>query len=215
MCRAANPPQMLWTSKFSAVNFKNWKEILCFRLLLAKRYQHSQSPACSVWALELPLFFIKSHRKSFLCLGLGRKWIPLYSAFFTPTWSTASSCGVPSIRRTWMPWSRSRGGPWRWPEGWSISKNQALNQKLNQKLRPTSANLSSELNKQPELLDTTDRFKAGLGDWMTKSLLYPRSLAVSDMWARFKGWGAWETGMAWSQGEKLEHEKRLYHAFPI
>lgn len=93
---------MLWTPKLSAADFKNWKEIPCLRLLLAKRYQHPHSPACSVGALEL-LFFIKSHR--FLCLGLGRKWIPLYSAFFSPNWSTASSSGTPSIR-AWTCWNR-------------------------------------------------------------------------------------------------------------
>lgn len=107
---------------------------------------------------------------------LGKKMNSSLLCFLYPHLEYCIQLWSPHIRRTWMPWSRSRGGPWRWPEGWSISKNQALNQKLNQKLRPTSANLSSELNKQPELLNTTDRFKPGLGDWMTKSLLYPRSL---------------------------------------
>ena len=33
-------------------------------------------------------------------------------------WSTASRPGVPSIRKMLNYWSRSRGGPWRWSEGW-------------------------------------------------------------------------------------------------
>ncbi|GAB0182281.1 mitochondrial enolase superfamily member 1 [Grus japonensis] len=36
--------------------------------------------------------------------------LPLYSALVS-TWSTASSSGVPSIRRTWSCWTESRGGP--------------------------------------------------------------------------------------------------------
>jgi len=39
--------------------------------------------------------------------------LPLYSALVRPTWSTASSSGAPNIGRTWMCWSRSRGGPRR------------------------------------------------------------------------------------------------------
>ncbi|GAB0180716.1 cAMP-dependent protein kinase inhibitor alpha [Grus japonensis] len=36
--------------------------------------------------------------------------LPLYS-HETPTWSTVSSSGVPSTRKTWTCWSESRGGP--------------------------------------------------------------------------------------------------------
>jgi len=38
-----------------------------------------------------------------------------------PIWSAASSSGAPSIRRTWMCWSGSRGGPQRCSEGWNTS----------------------------------------------------------------------------------------------
>jgi len=37
------------------------------------------------------------------------------------TWSTVSSSGAPSARRTWSCWSMSRGGPQRWWEIWSTS----------------------------------------------------------------------------------------------
>ena len=36
--------------------------------------------------------------------------LPLDSALVRPPWSPASSSGAPNIRRTWMCWSRSRGG---------------------------------------------------------------------------------------------------------
>jgi len=36
-----------------------------------------------------------------------------------PTWSPVSSSGALSTGRTWTCWSRSRGRPWRWSEGWS------------------------------------------------------------------------------------------------
>ena len=35
--------------------------------------------------------------------------------------SIVSSFGAPNTRRTWSCWSGSRGGPWRWSEGWSTS----------------------------------------------------------------------------------------------
>ena len=34
-------------------------------------------------------------------------------------WSSASRPGAPSTEGMWSCWSRSRGGPWRWSEGWS------------------------------------------------------------------------------------------------
>ncbi|GAB0209915.1 hypothetical protein GRJ2_003457200 [Grus japonensis] len=38
--------------------------------------------------------------------------LPLYSTLVEyPTWSTASSSGVPSTGETWSCWSESRGGP--------------------------------------------------------------------------------------------------------
>ena len=38
-----------------------------------------------------------------------------------PIGSIASRPGVPSTGRTWSCWNGSRGGPLRWPEGWSTS----------------------------------------------------------------------------------------------
>ena len=37
------------------------------------------------------------------------------------TWSLASSSGALSTGKTWTCWSRSRGGPQKWSEGWNIS----------------------------------------------------------------------------------------------
>jgi len=53
--------------------------------------------------------------------GRGRGFCPFTPLLWHPTWSTASSSGAPNIRRTWMCWSSSRGGPQRWSEGWSTS----------------------------------------------------------------------------------------------
>jgi len=41
--------------------------------------------------------------------------------FWGPTWSTASRSGAPSIRKILSFWSRSREGPQRWSENWSIT----------------------------------------------------------------------------------------------
>jgi len=38
-----------------------------------------------------------------------------------PTWNVVSSSVAPNTRRTWSCWSSSRGGSWRWSEGWSSS----------------------------------------------------------------------------------------------
>jgi len=48
-----------------------------------------------------------------------RRWLCPSTLFsWGPTWSTVFSSGAPSTRRTESCWSRSRGGPWRWSEGW-------------------------------------------------------------------------------------------------
>jgi len=51
-------------------------------------------------------------------VGRGRGFCPFTPLSWDPTWSTVSSSGASNIRRTWMCWSGSRGGPRRWSEGW-------------------------------------------------------------------------------------------------
>jgi len=53
--------------------------------------------------------------------GQGRGFCPFTLLSWDPTWSPASCSGDPNKRRTWMCWSRCRGGPRRWSEGWSTS----------------------------------------------------------------------------------------------
>ena len=48
-------------------------------------------------------------------------WLCSLTSWWDPTWSPASSSGALSTRRTWTCWTRSRGGPQKWSEGWSIS----------------------------------------------------------------------------------------------
>ena len=53
--------------------------------------------------------------------GRRRGFCPSTPLWSDLTWSSASSSGAPSTRRTWSCWSRSRGGPQRSSKGWSTS----------------------------------------------------------------------------------------------
>lgn len=61
-----------------------------------------------------PWFSTSSWRKMCLPLCSSLLW-------WDPTWNTASTSGAPNTGRTWSCWGRSRGGPWRWSEGWNTS----------------------------------------------------------------------------------------------
>ena len=50
-----------------------------------------------------------------------RWFFPSTLSSWDPTWSTACSFEAYHVRRTWICWSRFRGAPQGWWEGWSIS----------------------------------------------------------------------------------------------
>jgi len=77
------------------------------------------------------MYWLKKRRKPTVSWAASRKrgqqgeggdsWFPLTPLSWDPTWTTAFSSGAPNIRRMWMCWSGSRGGPRRWSEDWSTS----------------------------------------------------------------------------------------------
>jgi len=54
-------------------------------------------------------------------VGQGRWFYHSTLLWWDPTWSPASSSGAVSTAKTWMCWSRSRGRPQKWSQGWIIS----------------------------------------------------------------------------------------------
>ena len=53
--------------------------------------------------------------------GQGRGFCSSTLLWWEPTWSSASRSGALSTGKTWTCWSRSRGEPQKWSEGWNTS----------------------------------------------------------------------------------------------
>lgn len=76
--------------------------------LVQEKLDGSQQCACILGCL-----------KSSVASRLKEGILSLYSVLVRPTWRGVYSSGIPKRRRTWTYWRQLRGGPWRWPEGWS------------------------------------------------------------------------------------------------